>query len=305
MRLGRAGFEVDLGCRTARAGGCARERRARTRAYLPGVDAARRRSVSMRASELELGGHDLVCLAVPARALPAVLAAHGERIPRARRPARPLEGPRAAARHAAVGVRLRALPRARRRRARRPRARRRRARARRLGRARLARPRLRPPARGRVRRCRARHVAITTDVTGRRARRLREERRRARGRGRVDRRPERRRRGRRQGVRRGRRDRAHARRQSRRRSPGSPGPATSSRPSSRAGSRDRRAGELLSQGVPPAEIGAGPRTASPRRSTASRCSPASPATRGSSRPRSTALPRWSRAGSSPSSGRRR
>ena len=36
----------------------------------------------MRASELELGGHDLVCLAVPARALPAVLAAHGERIPR-------------------------------------------------------------------------------------------------------------------------------------------------------------------------------------------------------------------------------
>jgi glycerol-3-phosphate dehydrogenase len=34
----------------------------------------------MRASELALGGHDLVCLAVPARALPAVLAAHGERI---------------------------------------------------------------------------------------------------------------------------------------------------------------------------------------------------------------------------------
>jgi glycerol-3-phosphate dehydrogenase len=36
----------------------------------------------VRAAELELGGHDLICLAVPARALPAVLAAHGERIPR-------------------------------------------------------------------------------------------------------------------------------------------------------------------------------------------------------------------------------
>jgi glycerol-3-phosphate dehydrogenase len=36
----------------------------------------------MWAPELELGGHDLVCLAVPARSLPAVMAAHGERIPR-------------------------------------------------------------------------------------------------------------------------------------------------------------------------------------------------------------------------------
>jgi glycerol-3-phosphate dehydrogenase (NAD(P)+) len=34
----------------------------------------------VRASELALGGHDLVCLAVPAAALPAVVAAHGERI---------------------------------------------------------------------------------------------------------------------------------------------------------------------------------------------------------------------------------
>jgi glycerol-3-phosphate dehydrogenase len=31
----------------------------------------------MRASELKLEGHDIVCLAVPAKALPAVLAAHG------------------------------------------------------------------------------------------------------------------------------------------------------------------------------------------------------------------------------------
>src|SRR5205085_4763681 len=30
----------------------------------------------------ELGGHDLVCLAVPSKSLPSVLAAHGERIPR-------------------------------------------------------------------------------------------------------------------------------------------------------------------------------------------------------------------------------
>jgi glycerol-3-phosphate dehydrogenase len=36
----------------------------------------------MRASDLKLGGHDLVCLAVPARSLPGVLAAHGEHIPR-------------------------------------------------------------------------------------------------------------------------------------------------------------------------------------------------------------------------------
>ena len=36
----------------------------------------------LRAAELELAAHDLVCLAVPARALPGVLAAHGEKIPR-------------------------------------------------------------------------------------------------------------------------------------------------------------------------------------------------------------------------------
>ena len=78
--LARAGFEVDLGCRTPsrpRARASARE----NERYLPGVelpDAVR----VVRAAELELGGHDLVCLAVPARALPAVLAAHGERIPR-------------------------------------------------------------------------------------------------------------------------------------------------------------------------------------------------------------------------------
>ena len=36
----------------------------------------------MRASDLELSRHDLVCFAVPAAALPAALAAHGSAIPR-------------------------------------------------------------------------------------------------------------------------------------------------------------------------------------------------------------------------------
>ena len=82
VSLARAGFEVDLGCRTleqARTVADARE----NEPYLPGVmlpDSIR----VMRASELKLSGHDLVCLAVPARALPSVLAAHGEHItPRA------------------------------------------------------------------------------------------------------------------------------------------------------------------------------------------------------------------------------
>ncbi len=77
--LSRAGFDVDLGCRTPEQAAdlIASQENA---SYLPGVklpDAVR----VMRASELELGGHDLVCLAVPARSLPATLAAHGERIP--------------------------------------------------------------------------------------------------------------------------------------------------------------------------------------------------------------------------------
>jgi glycerol-3-phosphate dehydrogenase (NAD(P)+) len=77
--LAQAGFEVDLGCRTAeQAAILSRERR--NDAYLPGVELPDAVHVT-RSSDLELGGHDLVCLAVPARCLPAVLAAHGERIP--------------------------------------------------------------------------------------------------------------------------------------------------------------------------------------------------------------------------------
>jgi 1-acyl-sn-glycerol-3-phosphate acyltransferase len=78
--LARAGFEVDLGCRTHEQAATLAAARENER-YLPGVglpDAIR----VARAADLELGGHDLVCLAVPARALPAVLAAQGERIPR-------------------------------------------------------------------------------------------------------------------------------------------------------------------------------------------------------------------------------
>jgi glycerol-3-phosphate dehydrogenase (NAD(P)+) len=79
VSLARAGLEVDLGCRTheqATELAAARE----NAAYLPGVALPEAVRVA-RASDLELGGHDLVCLAVPARSLPAVLAAHGERIP--------------------------------------------------------------------------------------------------------------------------------------------------------------------------------------------------------------------------------
>jgi glycerol-3-phosphate dehydrogenase (NAD(P)+) len=80
VSFARAGFEVDLGCRTREQAAEVEQARVND-AYLPGVELPSAIRVT-RASELELGGHDLVCLAVPARALPSVLAAHGERIPR-------------------------------------------------------------------------------------------------------------------------------------------------------------------------------------------------------------------------------
>ncbi len=76
--LARAGMEVDLGCRTAEQATALQETRVNS-GYLPDValpDAVR----VLRASELVLEGIDLVCLAVPARALPAVLAAYGGQI---------------------------------------------------------------------------------------------------------------------------------------------------------------------------------------------------------------------------------
>ncbi len=78
--LAKAGFDVDLGCRTAEQAEQLASARENER-YLPGIELPDSVHV-IRASELELGAHDLVCLAVPARSLPAVLAAHGERIPR-------------------------------------------------------------------------------------------------------------------------------------------------------------------------------------------------------------------------------
>ncbi len=80
VSLARAGLEVELGCRTSEQADALREARHNER-YLPGVELPGSITIA-RAAELELGGHDLICLAVPARALPTVLAAHGEKIPR-------------------------------------------------------------------------------------------------------------------------------------------------------------------------------------------------------------------------------
>lgn len=77
--LARAGLEVDLGCRTREQAATLAERR-ENETYLPGVPLPENVTVR-RAAELQLGGHDLICLAVPASSLPSVLAAHGERIP--------------------------------------------------------------------------------------------------------------------------------------------------------------------------------------------------------------------------------
>ena len=66
VMLARAGLEVDLGARD--------ERR------LPGVELPRGVNV-LRASELELSRHDLVCFAVPTSALPAAVAEHASQIP--------------------------------------------------------------------------------------------------------------------------------------------------------------------------------------------------------------------------------
>src|SRR5579884_3720289 len=81
VALARTGVEVDLGCRTHEQAEATESSRANEE-YLPGVRLPDSIRVT-RAADLELEGADLVCLAVPARALPAVLAGHGESIPRA------------------------------------------------------------------------------------------------------------------------------------------------------------------------------------------------------------------------------
>ncbi|HET9105083.1 MAG TPA: 1-acylglycerol-3-phosphate O-acyltransferase [Solirubrobacteraceae bacterium] len=78
--LARAGLDVDLGCRTHEQATELESTRENNR-YLPGVTLPDTIRV-MRAAELNHEGHDVVCLAVPAKALPGVLAAHGGRISR-------------------------------------------------------------------------------------------------------------------------------------------------------------------------------------------------------------------------------
>jgi len=77
--LARAGLDVQLGCRTREQAAAVAATR-KNDAYLPGVELPESVHVA-RAAELELVECDLVCMTVPARALPSVLAAHGERNP--------------------------------------------------------------------------------------------------------------------------------------------------------------------------------------------------------------------------------
>jgi glycerol-3-phosphate dehydrogenase (NAD(P)+) len=76
--LARGGLEVQLGTRSAeKAAELARKRL--NDAYLPGVELPEQITVK-RAAEIEVGACDLVCLAVPSAALPAVVGALAERI---------------------------------------------------------------------------------------------------------------------------------------------------------------------------------------------------------------------------------
>ena len=81
VSLARAGVEVEFGCRTPEQAEAVQKTRA-NETYLPGITLPDSIRVS-RASETELDSADLVVLAVPARALPGVLASQGEHIPRA------------------------------------------------------------------------------------------------------------------------------------------------------------------------------------------------------------------------------
>jgi 1-acyl-sn-glycerol-3-phosphate acyltransferase len=82
VMLARAGIEVDLGTRTAEQAAAVGAARANER-YLPGVELPDNVRV-LRASDLELSRHDLVVFGVPASGLPAAVAEHGPRIaPRA------------------------------------------------------------------------------------------------------------------------------------------------------------------------------------------------------------------------------
>jgi glycerol-3-phosphate dehydrogenase (NAD(P)+) len=79
VSLARAGYDVDLGCRTAEQARALAETRVNSR-YLPDVELPPQVNV-VNAEKLDLYGHDLICLAVPATSLPAVMDAHGDQIP--------------------------------------------------------------------------------------------------------------------------------------------------------------------------------------------------------------------------------
>ena len=75
VMLARAGLEVDLGCRTREQADSLIGLR-RNERYLGGIELPESVSV-LRASELDTSRHDLVVFAVPAADLPAAVAAHG------------------------------------------------------------------------------------------------------------------------------------------------------------------------------------------------------------------------------------
>jgi glycerol-3-phosphate dehydrogenase (NAD(P)+) len=79
VSLAHAGYGVDLGCRTSEQARTLAETRVNT-TYLPGVELPPQVNV-VPAQTLDLYGHDLICLAVPAASLPAVMDAHGDQIP--------------------------------------------------------------------------------------------------------------------------------------------------------------------------------------------------------------------------------
>lgn len=76
--LARSGIDVDLGCRTKAQADLINATHENDR-YLPGVQLSSR-ITAVRAADLELGRHDLVAFAVPAAELPQVVAAHGSRL---------------------------------------------------------------------------------------------------------------------------------------------------------------------------------------------------------------------------------
>jgi glycerol-3-phosphate dehydrogenase (NAD(P)+) len=79
VMLARAGLEVELACRTREQADQLARDRANDR-YLPGVSLPDEVTVRT-AAELEPVAQDVVCFAVPARELPEALAAHAERVP--------------------------------------------------------------------------------------------------------------------------------------------------------------------------------------------------------------------------------